>query len=131
MSTPMTSVADLLESTEGRTIAPYREAMGRLQYLASASRPDLLFATNMLSRFNDKATDKHWSAAKRAKKYASTTSGYKLNYKPNKQKRITIKAFSDAAFANDATTRHSQGNILYVNKWALCGHKRQRGYSRK
>jgi hypothetical protein len=44
----------------------YRSLIGSLLYLATHTRPDIVFAVGELSKFNDKHTQKHWSAAKKS-----------------------------------------------------------------
>ena len=39
---------------------PFQEAVGCLMYLAQSTRPDILYAVNMLSRFNKNPGQKHW-----------------------------------------------------------------------
>jgi hypothetical protein len=48
---------------------PYRELIGGLVWLTTATRPDLAFAVCVLSRFIDNPGMVHWNAAKRVLQY--------------------------------------------------------------
>lgn len=107
---------------EKQTSAPYRSLIGGLLYLAIATRPDILFAVNFLSRFNSNARDKHWTAAKTILKYLKNTAHLKITYKEGDRKLI---AYSDADWAGDKADRKSvsggcilfaQGPIVYHSR---------------
>lgn len=46
-----------------------------------ATRPDLCFAVGYLSRFQEYATDEHWSHVKRILRYLKETKDLKLIYR--------------------------------------------------
>lgn len=84
---------------------PYQEAVGSLLYLTQATRPDIAFAVNDLSRFNNNHGEAHWTAVKRIFRYLLGTSDYRLRY--SKNNRIEIIAFSDADWASEIDMRRS------------------------
>lgn len=45
------------------TKQPYRSLIGSLLYVATITRPDILFAVTFLSKFNENPREKHWLAA--------------------------------------------------------------------
>lgn len=49
----------------------FRELLGFLMYLSVCTRPDITFAVNQLSQFNNCYNDSHWMAAKRILRYLS------------------------------------------------------------
>lgn len=60
VSMPMADPRILFENNiEQMTDAPYRAAIGSLLYTAMSVRPDILFATILLSRFNEKPKQVH------------------------------------------------------------------------
>ena len=78
-------------------IAPYREAIGNLLYLADATRPDIGFAINFLSRKQRSPTENDWTDVKRILRYLRETPDLGLTFRANKD---NLEAFSDASFRN-------------------------------
>lgn len=130
VSSPIVSIKDLMPiDGDKQTDAPYREAVGCLQYIACACRPDILFATNYLSRFNSRPLSKHWEAVKRVIVYLKSTSNYELKYmhRNGMSSSLTIDAYSDADFANDVEERRSvTGLTVLINGGpVICASRRQ------
>lgn len=88
---------------------PYRQAVGSLMYLMTASRPDIAFAVGKASRALEKPTRKNWNEVKRIFRYLRGTSKFGILYKRNKEH---LKVFSDADFAGDRKTRRSTSGIV-------------------
>lgn len=96
---------ELEKLDDKETNKPYRSLIGGLLYLAIASRPDLLYATTFLSRFNSKPLEKHWNAAKSLLRYVKQTSELGILY--CKQEDEKLIAYSDADWAADKSDRKS------------------------
>ncbi|KAG2759272.1 hypothetical protein Pcac1_g28672 [Phytophthora cactorum] len=45
--------------------APFREAVGALMHLMTATRPDIAYAVGYVSRFMENLKKEHWVAVKR------------------------------------------------------------------
>lgn len=90
---------------------PYREAVGCLMYLAVATRPDIAYAVNFASQFLEKPGQQHWAIVKRIFKYIKGTSRLGIRYDAA-SKTGMLEAYSDADYANDATTRRSISGIV-------------------
>jgi len=52
---------------------PYQALVGAFNYLAHATRPDIAYAVNYLSRFNNSYDKRHWNAAKHVLRYLQGT----------------------------------------------------------
>lgn len=76
---------------------PYREAVGSLLYLAGATRPDISFAVNVLSRHQINPTENDWKMVQRVFRYLKGTKTLGLRYLGATN---DIQAFSDARFAD-------------------------------
>ena len=63
---------------------PYREAIGSLLYLAGATRPDISFAVNYLSRKQVSPTEEDWKDVKRIFRYLRGTTGKGLTFRAKK-----------------------------------------------
>ena len=59
---------------------PYRELVGSLNYLATCTRPDIVTAVSVLSRFLVNPGRSHWRAARRVLLYLKGTSHLSLTY---------------------------------------------------
>lgn len=91
---------------------PYRELVGSLIYLANTSRPDIAFATGILSRFNANPKKEHWQAAKHVLRYLKQTQNFGIIFRKTSE---SLKAFVDADWAGDIDSRRSHsGNTLIL-----------------
>jgi hypothetical protein len=54
--------------------------IGSPMYLASAIRPDILFAMSKLSWFNSNPGDDHWRVLERVMHYLTGTMNYRIHY---------------------------------------------------
>lgn len=113
VSTPLLDVQALLETGEDEPAdVPYRSAVGSLQYLACCTRPDLLFAVNILARFNSCPERKHWSAVKRVLQYLKGTIDQGIVY--TSAEGHAVRAYSDAVWGNSVVDRRSISGTLVI-----------------
>lgn len=97
---------------------PYQELIGSLLYLSGATRPDIAFAVNDLSRFNDKHSEPHWKALKRILRYLKGTIDSKIKYKRSEENDMT--AYSDADWGADVDKRRScTGYVVKMSNGAV------------
>lgn len=90
---------------------PYREIIGGLIYLATATRPDIAHAANTLSRFCSDPGEKHWHLAKRVMRYLKGTKTYDIKYERSKQK---LNGYTDSDWAGDTEDRRSQSGSVII-----------------
>jgi hypothetical protein len=62
---------------------PYRQLVGSLLYAAISTRPDIMYAVNALSRFNNNPGELHWIAAKRVLRYLNGTVSHGILFNGN------------------------------------------------
>ncbi len=91
----------------------YCSAVGRLNYLAHASRLDIAFTTNVLSRHLNTYRREHWAVVKHLLHYLRGTRDMSIHYSANGQD-TTPRGFSNANWAGDATTRRSTSGVLFT-----------------
>lgn len=97
---------------------PYREAVGGLMYLATATRPDIAFAVNNASRHLENPKPCDCSAVKRIFKYIKGTIGFGIKFKPTLP--ISLSIYSDADYGGDLDTRRSTtGFVLMIGGGAI------------
>ncbi|GFV81277.1 retrovirus-related Pol polyprotein from transposon TNT 1-94 [Trichonephila clavipes] len=58
---------------------PYRNLLGCLSFIANRTRPDISYAVNILSQFQESPGIKHWSILQKLLGYLSDTRDLKLN----------------------------------------------------
>ncbi|KAH9102592.1 hypothetical protein LEN26_015516 [Aphanomyces euteiches] len=89
---------------------PYQNLIGALQYLVSATRPDIANTVRFLASHNHNHTQTHWRMAKRVLQYLKANASLGLTFDGTKS---TIpQAFSDADFANDLNDSKSISGIV-------------------
>lgn len=105
---------------------PYQEAVGSLLYLAQATRPDISFAVNDVSRFNHKHSNTHWAAVKRIFRYLQGTIKYRLRYTVSESSEMLC--YTDSDWASDPDSRRScAGHVVTMANGAISwSSKRQR-----
>ncbi|KAG2875815.1 hypothetical protein PC117_g27363 [Phytophthora cactorum] len=62
--------------------APFREAVGALMHLMTATRPDIAYAVGYVSRFMENPQEEHWVAVKRIFRYLQGTKTHGICFKP-------------------------------------------------
>ena len=103
----------------------YQQVIGSLLYLATCTRPDILFAVVKASRNASKPSLYDWENVKRIIKYLKGNSNYGIKYTKNKNLNIYV----DADYAGDNDTRRSttgyvinfdSGPISWYSKLLQC-----------
>ena len=90
----------------------YRRLIGKLNYLAVWTRPDITFAVSQLSRFLSCPETIHWNAAKRIVRYLAASVDLNLVFKAN---NLEISGYSDADWAGCIDTRKStSGYVVFI-----------------
>ena len=122
-ATPMD--VNLYDDCGEPTDKPLRAILGGLQYIATATRPDIQFSVNHLSRFQQNPSKSHWTRATRILKYLSGTATHGILFK-NRQPHTgadgdpQLDCYSDSDWASDPITRRSiAGGVLSLNGAAV------------
>lgn len=111
VSTPIEPKLKLLKQEEAEPIdKPYKQIIGSLMYLMIGSRPDLCFALNYLSRFQEKPSIEHWNCLKRLLRYVKGTTDYALVYQ--RSDAPAVVGYCDADWASDVVDRKSTSGFL-------------------
>lgn len=105
----LTKNSEILDQEEENL--PYRELVGSLLYLSIATRPDIGYATNLLSQFNNSYTREHWIAAKRVLRYLKGTMDIGITYNTEND---SLQGFVDADWGGSLQDRHSCTGYLFT-----------------
>ena len=93
----------------------FRRAVGMLQWIASATRPDIKWAVQQVSRYMSKPAKRHWTAVKRVMRYLCGTIKFGVVYRLSAE-HPELHAFVDSDFAGDIDTRKSTyGYVIYLS----------------
>ncbi|KAL0313353.1 UNVERIFIED_CONTAM: Retrovirus-related Pol polyprotein from transposon TNT 1-94 [Sesamum radiatum] len=87
----------------------YKQLVGSLMYLI-ATRPDMMFATCLISRYMAKPKEIHLQTAKRLLRYLKGTVNYGIYYK----KEGELLAFTDSDYAGDVDDRKSTSGYVFM-----------------
>jgi hypothetical protein len=87
-----------LVQNNGEPVDPhgYQCLVGKLQYIANTTRPDITYCTNVCARFTQNPSLDHWLAAKRIVQYLGMTSDHCIRYARGTDGPTEIKGWSDA-----------------------------------
>ena len=91
----------------------YQMLIGSLMYLAQISRPDILTAVNMLSRYLSDPREGHWYAAERVLRYIKETPSHGIFFNGNTENPQLI-GYSDANWGGDIDTSKSTSGYLFL-----------------
>jgi hypothetical protein len=89
---------------------PFRELVGALLFLSRNTRPDISFAVNFISRFNDCFQEKHWKAAKRILRYLQGSKQLCLTYHSQEP---DFFGYCDSDWAQDRSDRKSTTGYVF------------------
>ncbi|GKB62371.1 retrotransposon protein, putative, ty1-copia subclass [Tanacetum coccineum] len=81
---------------------PYASAVGSIMYAVRCTRPDVAFAQNITSRFQQNPGDLHWTAVKNILKYLCNTKDMFLVYGSDIKRELGVSCYTDAGYLTDA-----------------------------
>ncbi|KAK9931774.1 hypothetical protein M0R45_019038 [Rubus argutus] len=89
----------------------YKQIVGSLMYL-TATRPDLMYAVSLISRYMSQPTELHHMAAKRILRYVQGTVNFGILYK--KEGNRDLAAFTDSDYAGCLEDRKSTSGYAFL-----------------
>ncbi|KAG3127018.1 hypothetical protein PI124_g22122 [Phytophthora idaei] len=92
--------------------APFREAVGALMHLMTATRPDIAYAVGNGSRFIENPQEEHWVAVKRSFRYLQGTKTHGICFEPGDN--IDFRGYSDADWAGHLADRKSTSGYTFM-----------------
>ncbi|GJV91021.1 retrotransposon protein, putative, ty1-copia subclass [Tanacetum coccineum] len=93
---------------------PYASAVGSIMYAVSYTRPDVAFAQNLTSQFQQNPGELHWTAMKNILKYLRNTKDMFLVYGGNPSIKLRVECYCDAGFETDRDDTKSQAGYVFV-----------------
>ncbi|GJZ40928.1 retrotransposon protein, putative, ty1-copia subclass [Tanacetum coccineum] len=99
---------------------PYASAVGSIMYAVRCTRPDVAFAQNLVSRYQQNPGKLHWVAVKHILKYLRNTRDMFLVYGGKPDTELNVTGFCDASWQSDKDDTKSQtGYVFVVNGGAV------------
>ncbi|GKV36625.1 hypothetical protein SLEP1_g44733 [Rubroshorea leprosula] len=113
VSTPIDAGMKLVKNPEGKKVNStlYKQIVGSLMYL-TATRPDIMHAVSLISRYMESPKEMHLLAAKRILRYLKGTVEYGLFYK--KREKSDMFGFTNSDFARDVDDRKSTYGYVFM-----------------
>nr|GEV79639.1 retrotransposon protein, putative, Ty1-copia subclass [Tanacetum cinerariifolium] len=93
---------------------PYASAVGSIMYAVRCTRPDVAFAQNITSRFQQNPGDIHWTTVKNILKYLRNTKDMFLVYGGDLKRELRVSCYTDAGYLTDADDLKSQTGYVFV-----------------
>lgn len=104
------------ESAQEITNIPFRELIGSTMFLATTTRPGIMYAVSYLAKFVKPYTHVHWNAAKSLLLYFKDTPKLGLRFNSD----TTIVGYTDSDRAGDALSRKSRrGYVFHISRTAF------------
>ncbi|KAG7553295.1 hypothetical protein ISN45_Aa06g038290 [Arabidopsis thaliana x Arabidopsis arenosa] len=119
VTTPMECGIKLSKKEEGEGVDPttFKSLVGSLRYL-TCTRPDILYAVGVVSRYMEHPTTTHFKAAKRILRYIKGTINYGLHYSTSNDYKLV--GYSDSDWGGDVDDRKStSGFVFYIGDTAF------------
>lgn len=88
----------------------YRSLAGSLMYLTT-TRPDIMYAVSLISRFMQDPHESHWRVAKRILRYVSGTHNFGIHYSPTKQ--FELVGYTNSDWAGSVDDRKSTSGYVF------------------
>jgi hypothetical protein len=110
--TPIPLGTKLSKNDEGSIVDStlYKSLVGSLLYLI-ATRPDIMYATSLVSRFMESPKDSHWKMEKRILRYVAGTLKFGLWY--TKSDSNQLSSYTDSDFAGSLDDRKSTSGHVF------------------
>ncbi|GJW39503.1 retrotransposon protein, putative, ty1-copia subclass, partial [Tanacetum coccineum] len=93
---------------------PYASAVGSIMYAVRCTRPDVAFAQNITSRFQQNPDESHCTAMKNILKYLRNTKDMFLVYGGNLEAELRVDCYCDTGFETDRDDTKSQTGYIFI-----------------
>nr|GEW56939.1 hypothetical protein [Tanacetum cinerariifolium] len=93
---------------------PYASAVGSIMYAVRCTRPDVVFAENVTSQFQQNLGDLHWTTVKNIMKYLKNTKDMFLVYGGDLKRELMVSCYTDAGYLTNADDLKSQTGYVFI-----------------
>ena len=107
------------EGNVGNRSNSYARLLGQLQYVATATRPDITYAVNRLASYTANPSLQHTMALKHILRYLSGTRSYGIVYSKCPKGDPLFHGYADAALANSDECKSTTGYVYIAGNGAV------------
>ncbi|GJZ13370.1 retrotransposon protein, putative, ty1-copia subclass [Tanacetum coccineum] len=93
---------------------PYASAVGSIMYAVRCTRPDVAFAQNITSRFQQNPGKLYWTAVKNILKYLRNSKDMFLVYDGDIKQELRVSCYTDAGYLTNADDLKSQTGYVFI-----------------
>nr|GEX76432.1 retrovirus-related Pol polyprotein from transposon TNT 1-94 [Tanacetum cinerariifolium] len=93
---------------------PYASAIGSIMYVVRCTHPDVAFAQDITSRFQQNPGDAHRTAVKNILKYHRNTKNMFLVYGGDAKRELRVSCYTDAGSLTNADAMKSQTGYVFI-----------------
>jgi hypothetical protein len=97
----------------------YTSLLGKLQYIATATRPDIAYAVNRLASYTANPSLQHHTALKRILRYLSGTKTHSITYKAVEDCPDFFHGYANAAYANADDYKLTSGYVFIAGEGTI------------
>ncbi|KAL5594731.1 hypothetical protein BROUX41_000556 [Berkeleyomyces rouxiae] len=129
VNSPVTEECDLRPRQDHEAlcdVTEYQKLMGKLNYLATMTRPDIAFAVSKHCQFMHAPTDRHMSSAKHILRYLRSHPARALTYGTPSEQGPRLLGYSDANFGAEWDERYSTTGYIFMSAGAPISWKSKR-----
>jgi hypothetical protein len=111
-ATPIATDIKLSKYDEGSYVDPtlYKRLVGSLMYLTT-TRPDIMFAVSLISRFMETPKSTHWKVGKRILRYVAGTIDFGIRY--TSSLNFELIGYTDSDFAGSIDDRKNTSRYVF------------------
>ncbi|GAA0139391.1 transmembrane signal receptor [Lithospermum erythrorhizon] len=112
---PISPGAKVDKDTQGKPADEtfFKQMVGSLMYL-TATRPDLMYVTCLMSKYTARPTEMHMQVAKRALRYLKGTTQLGIHYQRTNEMKGELAAYTDSDYAGDSDDRRSTSGYVFL-----------------
>ncbi|GAA0183716.1 transmembrane signal receptor [Lithospermum erythrorhizon] len=112
---PIAPGAKIDKDTDGDAVDDtlFKQIVDSLMYL-TATRPDLMYVTSLISRYVARPTKIHMKVAKRALRYLKGTTQLGIYYQKTAEMKGELTAYTDNDYAGDIDDRRSTSGYVFL-----------------
>nr|GEU76814.1 hypothetical protein [Tanacetum cinerariifolium] len=92
----------------------YASIVGSIMYVVRCTRPNVAFAQNVTSRFQQNPGDLYWTTVKNILKYLRNTKDMFLVYRGDLKRELGVSCYTDAGYLTDVDDLKSQTGYVFV-----------------